>query len=56
MISDHQARLFWEWFGQVLQTIRFKRHIHNMWQSGYVNILSFSFSFKLNLKTLITIC
>jgi hypothetical protein len=36
IINEHQAQLFWDWFGQVLQTIRFKRHIHHMWQLGLI--------------------
>ena len=33
-ISMSRAKLFWDWFGQCLQTIRFKRHIGALWNSG----------------------
>lgn len=30
-----EDRAFWSWFGQVLTTVRFKRHIRQLWFSGY---------------------
>eukprot|EP01094_Clydonella_sp_ATCC50884_P004862 TRINITY_DN1385_c0_g1_i1.p1 TRINITY_DN1385_c0_g1~~TRINITY_DN1385_c0_g1_i1.p1 ORF type:complete len:481 (-),score=121.80 TRINITY_DN1385_c0_g1_i1:474-1916(-) len=35
-IDQEQASRFWQWFGPVTQTIRFKRHVNNLWYQGYV--------------------
>lgn len=35
-VSEKQVTNFWNWFGQCLQTIRFKRYIANMWNSGII--------------------
>lgn len=35
-VSEKQVNNFWAWFGQCLQTIRFKRYIANMWNSGII--------------------
>lgn len=35
-VSEKQVGNFWAWFGQCLQTIRFKRYIANMWNSGII--------------------
>ncbi len=40
---------FWAWFGQVLMTIRFKRHARPLWFNGYImpydeDLLTFYFS------------
>jgi hypothetical protein len=40
MVSEHEGREFWNWFGQCLQTIRFKRHINTLWNAGYVRTMS----------------
>lgn len=35
-VTQQQAGRFWSWFGQVVQTLRFKRHIANMWFVGLI--------------------
>lgn len=35
-ITKEKAKPFWEWFGPVLTTIRFKRHIRTLWFEGLV--------------------
>lgn len=35
-VSEKQVNVFWNWFGQCLQTIRFKRYIANMWNTGII--------------------
>jgi hypothetical protein len=35
-VTHAQATKFWGWFGQVVQTLRFKRHIANMWFTGLI--------------------
>jgi hypothetical protein len=35
-VTQTQANKFWEWFGQILQTIRFKRHIAQLWENGII--------------------
>jgi len=35
-VTQAQASRFWLWFGQVVQTLRFKRHIANMWFTGLI--------------------
>jgi hypothetical protein len=35
-IQRQQVVAFWDWFGQVLTTIRFKRHVKALWSNGYL--------------------
>jgi hypothetical protein len=34
-INHKDFDAFWEWFGKVLQRLRYQRHIGSMWQAGY---------------------
>eukprot|EP01101_Sappina_pedata_P011633 TRINITY_DN784_c0_g1_i1.p1 TRINITY_DN784_c0_g1~~TRINITY_DN784_c0_g1_i1.p1 ORF type:complete len:587 (+),score=172.38 TRINITY_DN784_c0_g1_i1:34-1761(+) len=36
LVTQKQALVFWSWFGQVTQSIRFKRHINSLWYSGLI--------------------
>lgn len=36
MIDQDMATRFWQWFGPVTQTIRFKRHVNNLWFQGLI--------------------
>merc|ERR1712137_364911 len=36
VITTQQAGRFWGWFGQVTQTLRFKRHISTLWFTGLI--------------------
>mmetsp|Transcript_1183 Transcript_1183/g.1612 ORF Transcript_1183/g.1612 Transcript_1183/m.1612 type:complete len:605 (+) Transcript_1183:108-1922(+) len=35
-LTKDKANIFWAWFGHVLTTIRFKRHIKTMWSAGFI--------------------
>jgi len=35
-VTQQQAGKFWSWFGQVIQSLRFKRHIANLWFTGLI--------------------
>jgi hypothetical protein len=35
-VTEKQGQNFWAWFGQIMQTIRFKRHISTMWNTGII--------------------
>eukprot|EP01114_Cavostelium_apophysatum_P017110 TRINITY_DN5006_c0_g1_i1.p1 TRINITY_DN5006_c0_g1~~TRINITY_DN5006_c0_g1_i1.p1 ORF type:complete len:657 (-),score=188.01 TRINITY_DN5006_c0_g1_i1:30-2000(-) len=35
-VSKKEAKVFWDWFGHVLTTIRFKRHIKTLWFNGLI--------------------
>jgi hypothetical protein len=35
-VSEKQVQQFWAWFGQCLQTIRFKRYISTLWNTGVI--------------------
>jgi len=35
-VTQPQAGRFWSWFGQVVQALRFKRHIANLWFTGLI--------------------
>eukprot|EP01087_Luapelamoeba_hula_P005728 TRINITY_DN1578_c0_g1_i1.p1 TRINITY_DN1578_c0_g1~~TRINITY_DN1578_c0_g1_i1.p1 ORF type:complete len:586 (+),score=130.15 TRINITY_DN1578_c0_g1_i1:247-2004(+) len=35
-VTQQQASKFWVWFGQVVQALRFKRHIANLWFTGLI--------------------
>jgi len=35
-VSNAQVSQFWSWFGQVTQTLRFKRHINSLWFNGLI--------------------
>eukprot|EP01096_Ripella_sp_DP13-Kostka_P008734 TRINITY_DN327_c1_g1_i1.p1 TRINITY_DN327_c1_g1~~TRINITY_DN327_c1_g1_i1.p1 ORF type:complete len:579 (-),score=248.03 TRINITY_DN327_c1_g1_i1:403-2139(-) len=35
-VSSPLASKFWFWFGQVTQTLRFKRHVNAMWYTGLI--------------------
>lgn len=34
VISSDQIVSFWKWFGPIMQTLRFKKHINSLWFSG----------------------
>lgn len=34
IISSDQIVAFWKWFGPIMQTLRFKKHINSLWFSG----------------------
>lgn len=36
IVSEGDAQRFWSWFGQCVHTIRFKRHINQLWIQGYI--------------------
>jgi len=36
VVSQQQAVLFFNWFGNVERTIRFKRHVYNLWCHGLI--------------------
>ncbi|KAH3762635.1 transcriptional repressor [Pelomyxa schiedti] len=36
MISQAQFDTFWNWFGKVLQRVRYQRHISQMWKEGLI--------------------
>jgi EF-hand fold domain/STATa Immunoglobulin-like domain/SH2 domain/Dictyostelium STAT, coiled coil len=35
-VNQEQAREFWGWFGPIVQTLRFKRHINSLWFDGLI--------------------
>eukprot|EP01113_Clastostelium_recurvatum_P007040 TRINITY_DN13246_c0_g1_i2.p1 TRINITY_DN13246_c0_g1~~TRINITY_DN13246_c0_g1_i2.p1 ORF type:complete len:633 (-),score=120.05 TRINITY_DN13246_c0_g1_i2:15-1913(-) len=35
-VNHKSFDVFWGWFGKVLQTLRYKRHITHMWQNGII--------------------
>eukprot|EP01104_Vermistella_antarctica_P009773 TRINITY_DN2544_c0_g3_i1.p1 TRINITY_DN2544_c0_g3~~TRINITY_DN2544_c0_g3_i1.p1 ORF type:complete len:626 (+),score=148.06 TRINITY_DN2544_c0_g3_i1:559-2436(+) len=37
VVAEGTAREFWPWFGQVVQTVRFKRHVANLWFQGLIH-------------------
>jgi hypothetical protein len=39
VVTTQQVTPFWQWFGLVTQTLRFKRHINNLWFNGYVSLV-----------------
>ena len=36
MVSQPQVAEFWTWFGGLVQTLRFKRHINSLWFDGLI--------------------
>jgi len=36
MVTTQQMGKFWSWFGPVVQTLRFKRHISTLWFNGLI--------------------
>ena len=35
-VNEKQVQIFWAWFGQCLQTTRFKRYISTLWNTGVI--------------------
>lgn len=35
MVAQFQFDNFWNWFGKVLQRLRYQRHVCHMWKEGY---------------------
>eukprot|EP01089_Gocevia_fonbrunei_P013113 TRINITY_DN3264_c0_g1_i1.p1 TRINITY_DN3264_c0_g1~~TRINITY_DN3264_c0_g1_i1.p1 ORF type:complete len:561 (-),score=75.93 TRINITY_DN3264_c0_g1_i1:110-1690(-) len=35
-VNQQQAVKYWSWFGQVVQSLRFKRHISHLWFAGLI--------------------